>query len=76
MLQMQQYNFKVSRHLNFPHTIQALIPYHPKNLTHPSNICTPYPKCIYIRFFPIFPIKNKNQDLNFSRPQVFYSTHY
>ena len=42
--------YRLSRHLNFPHIIQALIPYHTKNFTQLSNICTPYPKCIYICF--------------------------
>lgn len=40
--------------LNFPHIIQVLIPYHTKNLTHPSNICTPCPKCTFTHFFPYF----------------------
>jgi hypothetical protein len=42
--------YRLSRHLNFPHIIQALIQNHTKNFTQLSNICPPYPKCIYICF--------------------------
>lgn len=49
------YLYRLSRHLNFPHTIQALISYHPKNLTHPSNFCTLCPKCTFLRFSPYIP---------------------
>nr|DAV73519.1 MAG TPA: hypothetical protein [Bacteriophage sp.] len=46
--------YRLSRHLNFSHIIQALISYHTKNFTQLSKNCTPYPKCIYICFSPHF----------------------
>lgn len=58
------YLYRLSRHLNFSHTIQALIPYHAKNLTHPiQNVST------YV-FLPIFPTPNKNQHSNFLFPAI------
>lgn len=48
----------------------------PKTLhTHPISAHPVQNVSTYV-FLSIFSIKNKNQDLNFSRPQVFYSTHY
>ena len=74
---MQQYNFKVSRHLNFSHTIQALIPFHSSNYlkTTPNHPVSDAHKTLHTHpisahpvqnvlsyiFLPIFPIKNKNQ---------------
>ena len=64
--------YRLSRHLNFPHIIQALIPYHTKNFTQLSNLCTPYPKCTFLRFssYILYP-KQKSTLKLFSSASFF-----
>ena len=68
--------YQLSRHLNFPLIIQALIPYHTKNFTQLSKNCTPYPKCIYICFSPYFSYPKQKSILELFSSASFYSTHY
>lgn len=67
--------YQLSRHLNFPHIIQALIPYHTKNFTQLSKNCTPYPKCTFLRFSPYFYYPKQKSTLElFSSASFLFHT--